>query len=80
MKLKIEFSKKDKHIINNIFAIFICICNWGFMLCTAIYLEKIVPNWSKVAIEISSSAIWTISTYAIIKYYNKKIITFYNEL
>ena len=72
MKFKIKFSEKDKHIINIIFVIFICMYNLGFMLCTTIYLEKIVPNWSKTAIAISSAAIWTISTYAIIKYYNKK--------
>jgi hypothetical protein len=69
MKLKLEITDKERHILYRVLAVVLFIANGAMMWYSAPELDKIVPNYLKEITAISMLWIWILTTVALFKHY-----------
>ena len=69
MKLKLEITDKERHILYRVLAVVLFIANGIMMWYSAEPLDMIVPSYLKVIVAISMLWVWFLSAVAIFKYY-----------
>ena len=69
MKLKLEITDKERHILYRVLAVVLFIANSAMMWYSTPELDKIVPNYLKAITGISMLWIWILTTVAVFKHY-----------
>ncbi len=69
MKLKLEITDKERHILYRVLAVVLFISNGIMLWYSAAPLDKIVPNFLKAIVGISMLWVWGLSAVAIFKHY-----------
>ena len=69
MKLKLEITDKERHILYRVLAVVLFIANGAMMWYSAPELDKIIPNYLKAITGISMLWVWILTTVAVFKHY-----------
>ena len=69
MKLKLEITDKERHILRRVLAVVLIIANGAMMWYSVPELDKIIPDCLKAITGVSIFWVWIFTSVAIFKHY-----------